>query len=81
MYWASLSSLYDNRSQTEDEAILKKQIIHAVEDLYGRPDGTGYIFIYDFNGTVLSDPVQRQNIGKNLYQTTDIMGLWLLKIL
>jgi len=74
-----IKSLYDNRSQTEDEAMLKKQIIHAVEELYGRPDGTGYIFIYDFNGTVLSDPVQRQNIGKNLYQTTDTHGVMVIK--
>ena len=63
----------------KDEALLKKQILHAIEQLYGRPDGTGYIFVYDFNGIVLSDPVQRQNIGKNLYTTTDTNGVMVIK--
>ena len=70
---------YDNRNIAEDENVLKKQILHAIEQLYGRQDGTGYIFIYDFKGIVISDPVQRQNIGKDLYNTKDINGVMVIK--
>lgn len=74
-----ISKTYEKRHITEDENVLKKQMLHAIEQLYGRQDGTGYIFIYDFNGVVLSDPVQRQNIGKNLYDTKDTNGVMVIK--
>ena len=61
------------------EATLKKQILHSIEQLYGRQDGTGYIFIYDFDGVVISDPIQRQNIGKNLYDIEDPNGIKVIK--
>ena len=49
-----------------DKSIIKKQTIDAIEYLYGRPDGTGYIFIYDFNGTNLCDIFQPNIKGQNL---------------
>ncbi len=67
--------MYDHRDKTQNEKVLKEQILHSIEELYGRQDGTGYIFIYDFNGVVLSDPIQRQNIGKNLYDIEDTNGV------
>lgn len=70
---------YEYRNTEQDEELLKKQILHAIEQLYGRQDGTGYIFVYDFKGVVLSDPVQRQNIGKNLYATQDTNGVMVIK--
>lgn len=70
---------YEDRSTVEDESLLKQQILHSVEQLYGRQDGTGYIFVYNFKGVVLSDPVQRQNIGKNLYDTKDANGVLVIK--
>ncbi len=74
-----ISNTYEHGNMQQEEEILKKQILHAIEKLYGRQDGTGYIFIYDFNGIVLSDPVQRQNIGKNLYDTRDTKGVMVIK--
>lgn len=74
-----INNAYKHRNVQQDEQILKKQILHAIEQLYGRQDGTGYIFIYDFNGIVLSDPVQKQNIGKNLYDTRDTNGVMVIK--
>jgi len=74
-----ISTTYDQNIKLEDEKLLKKQILHAIEQLYGRQDGTGYIFVYDFNGVVLSDPIQRQNIGKNLYDTKDANGVMVIK--
>ncbi|TNF43804.1 MAG: hypothetical protein EP216_03150, partial [Epsilonproteobacteria bacterium] len=74
-----ISTTYEENIKLEDEVLLKKQILHAIEQLYGRQDGTGYIFVYDFNGVVLSDPIQRQNIGKNLYDTKDANGVLVIK--
>jgi signal transduction histidine kinase len=74
-----ISHAYEYRDTQKDEELLKKQILDAIEQLYGRQDGTGYIFVYDFNGIVLSDPVQRQNIGKDLYATKDANGVMVIK--
>jgi len=74
-----INSAYDENIEFADEVLLKRQILHAIEELYGRQDGTGYIFVYDFNGVVLSDPIQRQNIGKNLYDTKDADGVMVIK--
>ena len=74
-----INSAYDENIQRSDEEVLKRQILHSIEQLYGRQDGTGYIFVYDFNGVVLSDPIQRHNIGKNLYDTKDANGVMVIK--
>lgn len=71
--------MYTNRDIHQDEETLKNQILNTVEHLYGREDGTGYIFIYDFKGVVLSDPVQRKNIGENLYDIEDSNGVKVIK--
>jgi len=71
--------MYDTRDKTQDDAQTKKNVIDVIESLYGREDGTGYIFIYDYNGVVLSDPIQRQNIGKNLYDIEDVNGVKVIK--
>ena len=74
-----IKDAYASRDREQDEERVKKQILHAIEELYGRQDGTGYIFVYDFNGVVLSDPIQRQNIGQNLYNTKDTNGVMVIK--
>ena len=74
-----ISHAHDNNKNTLDEAYLKAQIINAIEQLYGRQDGTGYIFIYDFNGVNLSDPLHLHNIGENLYHFKDITGVEVIK--
>ncbi len=71
--------MYAHREAREDEKLLKSQILNAIEQLYGRPDGTGYIFIYNYDGVVLSDPAQKQNIGKNLYNIEDGNGVKVIK--
>ena len=74
-----ITHMYDKRDKTQDDAQTKKHIIDVIEALYGREDGMGYIFIYDYNGVVLSDPVQRQNIGRNLYNIEDVNGIQVIK--
>lgn len=74
-----ITHMYNKRDLSQDNALTKKYITNVIEELYGREDGTGYIFIYDYNGVVLSDPVQRQNIGKNLYDIEDANGIKVIK--
>jgi len=70
---------YKNRDPKVDEASIKKRTINAIEHLYSRQDGTGYIFIYSNKGIKLSDPVQSQNIGRNLYDFRDRDGVQVIK--
>ncbi|CAA6802529.1 MAG: Unknown protein [uncultured Sulfurovum sp.] len=72
---------YKNRDTTIDEAHLKHRIIESIENLYGREDGTGYIFIYDFSGVKISDPVWPHDVGENLYSIKDINGVQVIKAL
>lgn len=70
-----ISYMYEKRDKTQKEEALKEQILKSIEQLYGREDGTGYIFVYDFKGIVLSDPVQEENVGKNLFSIEDDNGI------
>ncbi len=74
-----ISHRYKNNRKIIDEEYLKSQVLNAIEQLYGRQDGTGYFFIYDFNGTNLSDPLGLHNIGKNLYDFRDSNGVEVIK--
>jgi len=70
---------YKNRDTRDSENVLKQDIINTIEHLYGRKDGTGYIFIYDFNGTNLSDPLHLDNQGKNLLDFQDPNGIYVIR--
>ncbi len=70
---------YKHKNSTIDRATIQKDIINTIEHLYGRADGTGYIFIYDFSGVNLSDPIQITNRGKNLYDIKDHKGIQVIK--
>ena len=70
---------YESKPEMLDEKALQKQVLNAIEQLYGRQDGTGYIFVYDFNGTLLSDPLQLNTVGKNLYHFKDENGVQVIK--
>jgi len=71
--------VYDNRrSHLPDEA-LKEEVLNTIEQLYGRQDGTGYIFIYDFEGINLSDPLNLDNKGRNLLDFKDPNGVYVIR--
>ncbi len=53
---------------------LQQEIIDAIEQMRNDRDGTGYVFIYDFNGINIADPILKQNAGKNLLHFTDPNG-------
>jgi signal transduction histidine kinase len=74
-----ITNEYYVRKLAVDSGLLKRQIANAISQLYGRPDQTGYIFIYSYKGVCLSDPVQPHNIGKNLYTYKDPHGVQVIK--
>ena len=71
--------VYTNRRDHLPEKALKEEVLNTIEQLYGRQDGTGYIFIYDFNGTNLSDPLNLDNKGKNLLGFQDPNGIYVIR--
>jgi len=71
--------MYQKYHKVKSTEELQREVLNAVEHLYERQDGTGYIFIYGFDGTVLSDPVQSHNVGKNLYNMEDSHGVQVIK--
>lgn len=74
-----INYMYTNRENNLSDAQLKKEVLDTIEHLYGRKDGTGYIFIYDFNGTNLSDPLHLDNKGRNLLDFKDSTGVYVIK--
>lgn len=77
--FAFIEHRYHQRAFSKTEKQLKSETLHAIEHLYGRQDGTGYIFIYNNEGIKLSDPMHEENIGKNLYHFKDSNGLQVIK--
>lgn len=53
---------------------LKKTIVDAIEYMRNERDGTGYIFIYTYEGINIADPILKQNAGKNMLDFTDPEG-------
>ncbi|MEA2051145.1 MAG: hypothetical protein U9O56_10525, partial [Campylobacterota bacterium] len=45
---------------------LKSEIVNVIEEVRNDSDGTGYIFIYTFDGINVADPILKKNSGKNL---------------
>ncbi|HIP18865.1 MAG TPA: GHKL domain-containing protein [Sulfurovum sp.] len=71
--------VYSNRRGHLPEKELKEEVLSTIEQLYGRQDGTGYIFIYDFNGSNLSDPLNLDNKGRNLLHFQDPNGVYVIR--
>ncbi len=76
-----IKHIYSKKKSISNQKSIQRDTIDAIEHLYGRPDGTGYIFIYDFNGVNISDPIRSENRGKNLYSTKDPNGIEVIKSL
>lgn len=53
---------------------LQNEIVDAIEHMRNSLDGTGYIFIYTFDGVNIADPILKENAGKNLIDFTDPNG-------
>lgn len=73
---------YKHLTHNENEKSLQelqKELIDAIEHMRDERDGTGYIFIYTFDGINIADPILKQNAGKNLINFTDIHGKKVIK--
>ncbi len=55
------------------EADIKKEILERIEKIRFGKDG--YIFVVTYDGVTLMNPVQRDLIGKNLWELTDPNGV------
>ncbi len=66
-----------NRNKPLSE--VKQEIVDAIEYMRNERDGTGYIFIYTFEGINVADPILKQNKGKNLIDFEDPNGKKVIK--
>jgi len=53
---------------------LQDEIVEVIEQMRNKRDGTGYVFIYSFDGINIADPILKQNAGKNLIDFKDPNG-------
>jgi signal transduction histidine kinase len=53
---------------------IQSDIVDAIEQMRNERDGTGYIFIYTFDGVNIADPILKENAGKNLLNMKDPNG-------
>ncbi len=53
---------------------LKSEIVDAIEQMRDERDGTGYVFIYTFDGINIADPILKRNAGKNMLDMQDPNG-------
>ena len=61
-----------NKDKSLEE--LQKEIVEAIEKMRNELDGTGYVFIYTFDGINIADPILKNNAGRNLIDFTDPNG-------
>lgn len=58
---------------------IQHQIVDTIENMRDIRDGSGYIFIYTFDGINIADPILKQNSGKNLIDFKDPNGKLVIK--
>ncbi len=58
---------------------LQNEIVDTIENMRNIREGSGYIFIYTFNGINIADPILKHNAGKNLINFTDPNGKLVIK--
>ncbi|XPV81935.1 MAG: cache domain-containing protein [Halarcobacter sp.] len=63
----------------KSEKEIQNDLINSIELMRDKKDLNDYLFIYDFDGTLLYYPVETKNIGKNLYEVTDPSGKQVIK--
>ena len=58
---------------------LQNEIVDAIEQMRNTTNGTGYVFIYNFDGINIADPILKHNKGKNLIDFKDLNGKKVIK--
>ena len=68
-----------NTNIHKDLKSLQNEIVEVIENMRDLNNGTGYVFIYSFNGINIADPILKNNHGKNLLNFTDPNGKKVIK--
>jgi signal transduction histidine kinase len=74
-----ISLQHDEWKGKMDEQTLKQNIIDTLNNFRDEKDGSGYIFVYTFDGVNIVDPILKQNYGKNLLDFQDSDGVYVIK--
>ncbi|MEA3554077.1 MAG: cache domain-containing protein [Campylobacterota bacterium] len=76
-----LSFIKYKHSQIGDKSLkqLQNEIVDVIENIRDQRDGTGYVFIYTFDGINIADPILKENAGKNLINFQDPNGKLVIK--
>ncbi len=65
--------------KNSDLKVLQDEIVETIEHMRDIRNGSGYIFIYTFEGINIADPILKHNAGKNLIDFTDPNGKLVIK--
>ncbi len=71
--WRFIDHKY-HKEKEKPRDILQAEIAEVIENMRNEGDGTGYIFIYTFDGINIADPILKENSGKNLLNFKDLNG-------
>ncbi|MDD2699577.1 MAG: cache domain-containing protein [Arcobacteraceae bacterium] len=71
--WRFIDYKYQ-KEKNQPKEILQAEISEVIENMRDERDGTGYIFIYTFDGINIADPILKENSGKNLLDFKDLNG-------
>jgi len=70
--WSVINNLYKKNAN-------RNLILSSLEDMRFFKDKSGYIYVYDLKGNVISSPLKKNIEGKNLYNYQDIKGKYVIK--
>ena len=70
---------YNQNKDKKPLETIQKEVIEAIEKLRIGDNPNEYIFIYNFNGTVIQNSVSKGNIGKNFLNVVDSKGKEVIK--
>lgn len=70
---------HEKYEHTKSEQDIKEEVLYAITSMKYNRKLSDYIFIYDFDGTLLYHPVANDKIGDNRYEMTDTTGKEVIK--
>ncbi len=74
-----ISHYHKKFKDLKSENEIKKDLLESIHFISTSNNINNYIFIYDFDGTSIYDPLSNKDIGKNLYELTDQSGKMVIK--
>ncbi|KAB7883008.1 sensor histidine kinase [Poseidonibacter ostreae] len=74
-----IKHIHEKYKDIKDEEAIKKEALIAIDKMRDLSTINEYIFIYNFDGTSIHHPIAKKDIGKNLFESTDINGKKVIK--